>query len=317
MHLGSFDLIVLFFFLGIFASWVQSDLDIPASVSKFLSIFLLLSLGLRGGHEVRMAEDVWGFLPALTIGLSACVLIPLVLFFSFHRHLTLSNAAAIAAAYGSVSAVTFITAQGFLENKGVSASGYMVAVMALMEIPAIVIAMFLFQKFSVRKDDGIGRILKSLLAMKSVILLLGGFLIGLAMNEASWTGISPVVQGCFKGFLIFFLLDLGVEAQKQLREAWRFKRWALLIAFVLPLVFGSLALLAGLALDLSVGDRVLVAVLVGSGSYIAAPAAVRATIPSANPGLYLALPLALTFPMNLLVGIPYYLQLSQWLAGGN
>lgn len=313
-HLASFDLIILFFLLGVLASWAKSDLEVPESVAKFLSIFLLLSLGLKGGHEVRTAENLSGFLPALLIGLASCLALPICVFHLLKKRVGLTNSAALACSYGSVSAVTFITAQSILENEHILFSGYMVAVMALMEVPAILIGIYFYQRQSTQKLESRTNLLLSIFSLKSVVLLLGGFLIGLVYNDASWKGISPVILGCFKGFLAFFLLDLGVLAQKQLREAWKFKRVALFVAFVIPISFGTMALLLGSFAGLSLGDQILTSVLVGSASYIAAPATVRATMPEANPSLYLALPLALTFPMNLLFGIPLYMELARFLA---
>ena len=314
-HYASFDLIVLFFILGIVASWSKSDLAIPDQISKFLSIFLLLALGLKGGHEVGAAQDLSGFLPALSIGLISCVVLPLAIFAILFKRLGSVNAAALSASYGSVSAVTFITAQSILNKEGVEFSGYMVAIMALMEMPAILIAVGLYQRFTEPFKPASLVNLKGLLTAKSVVLLLGGFLIGFLMNERSWDSIAPVFVGSFKGVLAIFLLDLGITAQQQLREAAKYKWTALGVAFFLPLMFGSVALLISHMVGLSQGDQILLAVLVGSASYIAAPAAIRSSITKANPGLYLALPLALTFPMNLLFGIPFYLQLSLWLQG--
>ena len=312
-HLANFDLIILFFILGAFASWIRSDLEIPESVSKFLSIFLLLSLGLKGGHEVRFAESLAGFIPTLSLGLISCFALPMVLFFAVKKRLGIANAAALSASYGSVSAVTFITAQGILENEGLASSGYMVAIMALMEIPAILVAVYLYQRFSKVADAG-RSIVSTIFSAKSVVLLIGGFVIGFMMNEKSWSGIAPVIQGSFKGVLGFFLLDLGIVAQKQLREAWKFKAIVIPLAVLFPLLCGTVALFVGSFFGISRGDLVLLATLVGSASYIAAPAAMKSSIPSANPSLYLALPLALTFPMNLVFGIPIYIEASEWLS---
>lgn len=312
-HLINFDLIILFFVLGVFASWIGSDLEIPDPISKFLSIFLLLSLGLKGGHEVRMADQLTGFLPALSLGLASCIAIPLTLFFLLKNRMGIVDASALSASYGSVSAVTFITAQSILVSESLAPHGYFVAIMALMEVPAILLGVFLFQKFSIGDSDKSASLLRSILSTKSFVLLLGGFLIGFSMNQNSWNGISPVIQGCFKGVLAFFLLDLGIIAQKQFDRAWQFKKVALFTALFAPLFFGSLFLFAGIFSGLSQGDQVLLAVLAGSASYIAAPAAIRSAIPGANPGLYLAMPLAITFPMNLLLGIPLYIELSRWL----
>lgn len=285
----------------------------PESVSKFLSIFLLLSLGLKGGHEVRVADELLGFLPGLLLGLGSCLAFPLAIFFLLKNRLGIANASALAASYGSVSAVTFITAQSILENEGIVSSGYMVAIMALMEIPAILIGVFLYEKFKGPTGKTNRSMIKSILSTKSFVLLLGGFIIGFLMNQGSWTSITPVIQGSFKGVLAFFLLDLGIMAQKQLREAWKFKKFVSLIAVLMPLFFGSLTLLLAALLGLSRGDQIIMAVLAGSASYIAAPATIRASISSANPGLYLALPLAITFPMNLVFGIPFYIELSELL----
>ena len=309
-HLASFDHIILFFVLGLFASWIKSDLSIPDSVSKFLSIFLLLCLGLKGGHEVRFAASLEGLFLVLGVGGLSCFLIPTILFFTLRARLGYANASALAASFGSVSAVTFVAAQGILENEGIVFNGYMVAIMALMEIPAILVAIYYFQKYSSEENFTNRSLIKSIFSAKSVVLLLGGFAIGLAMNQKSWLGISPVVQDGFKGVLAFFLLDLGLVAQKQLREAWTYKSVAFPVALLLPLVFGSAALLVVTGLGASRGDSILLAVLVGSASYIAAPAAIRASVPQANPSLYMALPLGLTFPMNLIFGIPLYIKLE-------
>lgn len=312
-HFANFDLIILFFILGVFASWIRSDLEIPESISKFLSIFLLLSLGLKGGHEVKIAESLVGFFPTLLIGLASCLTLPMVLFMILKNKIGIANAAALSASYGSVSAVTFVTCQGFLENEGLGFSGYMVAVMALMEVPAIIMGIYFYQRFSNDSQVTSRPLIKSIFSTKSVVLLLGGFAIGLSMNQGSWGSISPVVQGSFKGVLAFFLLDLGVMAQRQLREAWKFKTFALPVAVLLPLVFGSLSLVMSHLIGLEPGNQILMATLVGSASYIAAPAAIRSSIPRANPSLYMALPLALTFPMNLLIGIPFYFEVASWL----
>lgn len=311
-HLANFDLIILFFVLGAIASWVRSDLQIPESVSRFLSIFLLLALGLKGGHEVRFAESLTGFIPSLSLGLLSCFAVPLVMFFLLKNRLGTANASALAASYGSVSAVTFITAKSILENEGIATSGYLVAVMALMEIPAILFGVFLYEKFRGSSFSRNRSIIKSILTTKSFVLLIGGFIIGLSMNQVSWNGISPVIQSSFKGVLAFFLLDLGTVAQRQLREAWKFKRVVFFVAVMIPLIFGSLSLVIGAYLGLSKGDQIIMAVLAGSASYIAAPAAIRSSIPDANPSLYVALPLAVTFPMNLIFGIPFYLEISLW-----
>jgi hypothetical protein len=313
-HLINIDLIVLFFFLGVIGSWLKSDLAIPDAVSRFLSIFLLLSLGLKGGHEVRFAQDLTGFGSALIIGMATCIAIPLVAFYSLRRSVGPANATAIAASYGSVSAVTFITAIGLLANEGITSSGYMIAVMALMEIPAILLAFWIYKLYAPVQKNAEGS--SSILTSKSVVLLLGGFVIGLLMNESSWESIAPVMKDSFKGVLAFFLLDLGIAAQRQLKPAWQHKTLALIIACFFPLLVGTIVLVITGFTEMSAGDQILMAVLAGSASYIAAPAAIRSSIPEANPSLYVALPLALTFPMNVVFGIPFYIELNQLLNGG-
>lgn len=316
-HLSSIDPVILFFFLGMLASWMRSDLEIPQATAKFLSIFLLTSLGLKGGHEVRMAQDLGQLGPILLIGIFSCLAIPAYMYFWLRRSLGAANAAALAAAYGSVSAVTFIAAKGFLNNEQIPFSGFMVAVMALMEIPAIVLAISLYRRERGRAltDESASEVHRgSIWSAKSVVLLLGGFVIGFLMNEPAWESVRPVVKDAFKGVLAFFLLDLGISAQRQLANAWKYKWSAILIGCLTPAIHGCLTLLVARIFGVSLGDQVLLAVLAGSASYIAAPAAIRGSISEANPSLYVALPLALTFPVNVLVWIPVYIGLAQWLA---
>jgi uncharacterized protein len=306
-HLAQIDLILLFFFLGVVASWTRSDLKMPEQASQFLAIFLLLSIGLKGGQEVRSAESLDGFFLSASLGIATCLIIPIFLFQFFKRLLTSADAAALAACYGSVSAITFVAAQGMLENEGIPSSGFMVAVMALMEIPAIVLVLFL----AARGSGNLPETARRLLTSKSVVLLLGGFVIGFLMNQPTWASIKPVVSDAFKGVLAFYLLDLGILAQRQMREVWR-RRWLALVGGTLfPLLAGTFTLSAARLLGLNLGDSVILAVLAGSASYIAAPASVRLALPQANPALYVSLPLALTFPLNILLGIPLYIFMAK------
>lgn len=311
------DPIILFFILGLLASWFRSDLEIPPSLSKMFSIYLLLSLGLKGGYEVSTAKDLSEFYVIALIGILSCILICYYFFIGFKSILGSANASALAACYGSVSAITFITAQNYLDNHGVAYSGFMVAVMAIMEIPAIILALYLY-----KKNPSTDLVLKaskatSVFASKSVILLLGGFLIGMALNESSWNSVAPVVQGAFKGVLIFFLLDLGLAAQKQMRDFWKHKVSGLVIACLLPLLNGCVVLILAQWINVGNGNKILLAVLAGSASYIAAPAAIRSSIVDANPSLYVSLPLAITFSMNVMFGIPFYVLLSKLLNRSN
>lgn len=307
------DLIVLFFVLGFFASAVKSDLRLPDNTSKFLSIYLLLALGLKGGHQVRNASDLDGFLPVLFIGSLSCIVIPAVVIQLLKRNLGPANASALAASYGSVSAVTFIAAQSLLTSRGIESSGYMVAIMALMEVPAIVLALY-YYKQNLKSDKKKGNLVSETLAIlkgKSILLLLGGFFIGYCFREKEWSSISFLFTDAFKGFLALFLLDLGINAQTQISEAWKQKGRATFVALILPIIHGTAFLVLASLFDISEGNQILIAVLAGSASYIAAPAAIRYAIPEANPAYYIALPLGLTFPMNIALGIPYYIALAK------
>jgi len=311
-HFSNIDPVVLLFALGVFASWVKSDLEIPEAISKFLSIFLLLSIGIKGGHEIRAVEGFEGILPVLAIGAFSCLAIPAYFFLLFRKRIGHADAAALAACYGSVSAVTFIVAQNLLEAERVPTSGFMVAVMAIMEIPAIILALALYGRYNCRahQPSSTGN---RVLTSKSVVLLVGGLLVGCLLNDKSWASVQPVVQDSFKGVLMFFLLDLGIAAQKHLRSAIQAPKIAILVGCVLPLLNGiGVLLLANLA-GVSPGNAILLAALASSGSYIAAPAAIRSSIPDAKPSLYMALPLALTFPFNVVFGIPLFIEISRWI----
>lgn len=307
------DFIIAFFFFGALASWIKSDLKIPESASQFLSIFLLLSLGLKGGFQFQSTEDLTPLIPLLILGFGSCLVIPLVLFYLTQSKLNPANAAALAASYGSVSAVTFIAAFNVMPTHGLTASGFMVAVMALMEVPAIILSIFLYQSKINRNSKQVLPILKMVFTSKSVVLLLGGFILGALMPGKTWNEISFVIQDCFKAALVFFLMDLGIQAQKEMRSVWQYRLPAVGLACFAPLVFGSLTLYLAIKMTVGMADSIILAVLAGSASYIAAPAAVRAAIPQAQAAWYMTLPLALTFPMNMIFGIPFYIQLAKWL----
>lgn len=302
--IGQLDLISLFFLLGILAGFFRSDLKFSEGVSTFMSIFLLTALGLKGGYEVQKTAELSGLVMAVSIGWMSCLIIPVVIYFLLKNSLGAANAAALGASYGSVSAVTFVAGQSFLHASSIDFSGHMVAVMALMEIPAIVVALILVLKHGGGKASRSAMI--KAFTGKSVILLLGGFFIGLLMNEMTWNSLKPVFVDSFKGILAIFLMDLGVSAQKQFKDVWKYKWQALLIGIALPVLMGTLGLFVAKLAGLSLGDTVLLATLVGSASYIAAPAAIRSAVPDANPALYVALPLGLTFPFNVFFGIHFY-----------
>lgn len=298
---------LLFFFLGIMAVRFGSTLSIPAGASRFISVYLLFSIGFKGGQELAHEHIDQGVILVLSIGLLSAFLVPVIVFNILKRKLTISNSAAIAAAYGSVSAVTFITAVAFLEQRGQHFGGHMVALMAMMEAPAIIVGVTLMKR---HQPDGLeqtmGQMLKHALTNGSVFLLLGSTVIGFVSSEAQAQGIAPFTTDIFKGFLALFLLDMGIQSGKHIQGLWAKGPVPILFALIWPLVLGSLVSAGTSVLGVGVGDRLLLTVLVASASYIAVPAAMKMAIPDANPGLFTPMALALTFPINIILGIPLY-----------
>ena len=314
---------VLFFFLGVLAVLVGSDLEIPAPLPKLFSLYLLLAIGFRGGLE--LAHSGLG-LPVLeTIGAAVAVslLFPISSYFVLRTHLDGSNAAAVAASYGSISAVTFITAQSFLTVVHQSFDGFMVAALALMESPAIVIGVVLAKLSGpAAGEPRTGRsgalpwreVLQEAFLNGSVFLLIGSLVIGLLVASFSPAGVekmAPFTEKLFYGALCFFLLDMGLVAAQRLRDLRRAGPFLIGFAVLAPLVHAGVGLLISRALGLNQGDSLLFMVLCASASYIAVPAAMRMTVPQANPSLYISTALGLTFPFNVVVGIPLYMTLVQ------
>jgi hypothetical protein len=322
---------LLFFFLGVVAVLVRSDLDVPGQIAKFLSLYLLFAIGFKGGvalAESELDSTVWLTLVA-AMGLSAIV--PLYTFFLLRRRFSAADAAATAATYGSVSAVTFITATGYLTAQDVAWNGYMVAAMALMESPAIIVGILLYTRYRNGGDAAQQRIdwpalLRESCLNGSVLLILGSMLIGWFTGPAGMAQVAPVVTDLFLGILCLFLLDMGIVAARRLRDLGRsgdsapgsgsMIGWMVGFSLLFPLVNGALSLAVGVALGLGEGDLVLLTVLGASASYIAVPAAMRLALPEANPSTYLPMSLAITFPFNLLIGIPVYHHAAQWLLAG-
>lgn len=309
---------LLFFALGIFASQVKSDLEIPPNSSKFISLYLMFSIGFKGGQELLHSEFGKEIIAAFTIGIISSIIIPVYAFLLTKRKFGVYNAAAIAAAYGSISAVTFLTTVSFLESKGIAYDGFMVAIMASMEAPAIVVGVLMlaiFSKSRSLKKIEFGPILKHSLSNGSVVLLVGSLVIGFIASEEQAKGIEPFTTDIFKGFLAVFLLDMGISSGKHLKTFRTNGLQALLFSVFVPLINGCfVAVLGSFFLD-SVGNQLLLAILVASASYIAVPAAMRLAVPKANIGLYLPMALAITFPFNIIFGIPIYLGIIQFLNG--
>jgi len=304
---------LLFFFLGIIAVQLKSDLEIPANSSKFISLYLLFSIGFKGGQELAHSELNLEILWSLLFGIFLALLVPLYTFFILKRKFSIENAGAIAAAYGSVSAVTFVTAVSFLEIENITFGGHMVAVMALMEAPSIIIGVLLMAVFakSLKKDFEMGKIVHHSLTNGSVLLILGSLVIGFLASDAQARGIAPFTTDIFKGFLAVFLLDMGITSGKKLSSFLKKGGFASLFSIVIPIVNGcAVAIASGLVTE-SVGNRFLFAILAASASYIAVPAAMRLAAPKANPSLYIPMALAITFPFNITLGMPIYLYIIQ------
>lgn len=310
---------VLCFGLGALASALRSNLRIPAPVFDAVSIYLLLAIGLKGGAE--LAESRWSDFAAPAIaGLALGIVIPLWCFIALRRlaGFGTADAASLAAHYGSVSAVTFIAVINYLERAGTSHEGFMTAVLALMEAPAIVVALLLARMAGGpggSSHSGLGAALREVVSAKSFLLLMGGLVIGGIIGKAGLAPVRPFFGDLFLGFLCLFLLELGIVAAQKADEAWRAGPRLLAFAIAAPIVNGSLGLLAGHMAGLSEGGAVVLATLAASASYIAAPAAVRLALPEANAAYSLAASLAITFPFNVVIGIPLYAALAQGLYG--
>lgn len=297
----------LFFLLGIVAVHLRSDLQIPTTSSKFLSLYLLFAIGFRGGQELAHEHFSWSVVGVIGLGLASAVVIPLYSFFILRRRLNVYDAGAVAASYGSVSAVTFVTATLFLESMQQSLHGYMVATMAMMEAPAIIVGLLLINFFGDRAERVRKRVaIHHALTNGSVLMVLGSLFIGLLATEKQAAGIRPFTNDIFQGFLALFLLDMGIATGKNLKAFFKYGWFALLFALLMPLINGVVfAYMSGWFTDV-VSDRFLVSVLAASASYIAVPAAMRIAVPKANPGLFLPMALGVTFPVNITIGLPLY-----------
>lgn len=298
---------ILFFLLGVVAALVKSDLEIPGSVLKILSLYLLFSLGLKGGWELQKVTDPMAVAVPLLVATAAAFFIPLMIYPILRRKFDTPDAAALAATYGSVSAVTFITAASYLGARQTEFGGYMVAALVLMESPAILIGLILARRKGASGQVG-GPSWQSLLhecfANKSVLVLLGSLLVGMVTPASGLKALHPFVVEMFPGMLCFFLMDLGLVATRRIADLKGRRVFSILFGILFPLVSGTGAMFVAHAISIKEGDALLFTMLCASGSYIAVPAAFRAAVPEANPGIYVALALGVTFPFNLLVGIP-------------
>ena len=329
------DPAILFFIIGVLAGLMQSNLEIPPAIARFLSLYLLMALGLKGGFALSHS----GLTASVGISLAAAVAlaigIPLMGYAILRRFTSGFDAAALAATYGSVSAVTFLTAVQFLENQNIAYGGHMAAAMALMESPAIVMAVILAnalrrkpaaevpgqasdpaaRRESPTAEASWSKILHESFTDGAQLLLLGAMVVGLLTGDAGKAAMQPFSGDLFKGMLSFFLLDMGLMAARRLPEIPRKSPVLIAYAVLGPLAHAALALALAWLLSLSVGDGCLLMVLAASASYIAVPAVLRFALPEANPSLYFGLSLGVTFPLNILLGIPLYARLAQHALG--
>jgi hypothetical protein len=298
---------VLAFALGLLAALAGTDLRLPDPVHSAISTYLLLAIGMKGGVAISVAGIGAVLVPAVA-ALALGAAIPIWSFAILAGPLKIArvDAAALAAHYGSVSAVTFVAATAWLDAAGRAYEGFMPALVALMEVPAIVIALLLARERQGRLGDALHEILLG----KSVLLLAGGVAIGWLTGPRGYRAVEPLFGALFQGFLVLFLLDMGAIAARRLRDLRRAGPAIGAFAVAAPLLHGALGAAAGALIGLSAGGAMVLATLAASASYIAAPAAVRVALPEANPTLYLTASLGITFPFNLLVGLPVY----DWLA---
>ena len=300
---------LLYFILGILATTIGSDLKIPSSIVKFISLYLLFAIGFKGGQELAHSTITVEILLILLSGVVLASVIPLYSFFILKKRMSPSDAGAVAAAYGSVSAVTFVAAVTFLEILEMQFHGHMVAVMALMESPAIIVGVILIKKFD-KENDNEGKmsdIIKHSFTNGSVLMILGSLVIGFIADSKQAEGILPFTNDIFKGFLAIFLLEMGMLTARRFAAFRRYGKFAFMMGILFPAVNGTIvAILSGFFMT-EVSDRFILSVLAASASYIAVPAAMRIAAPKADPGLYLPMALGVTFPFNITIGMPLYL----------
>ncbi|MEZ7956080.1 MAG: sodium-dependent bicarbonate transport family permease [Rubritalea sp.] len=304
--------VVLCFLLGIVARWVKSDFKLPDAVYQSLSIYLLLAIGLKGGIAVSETPINELLLPA-AITLLLGLLTPLSAFIVMRKFggLSKTDAAATAAHYGSVSAVTFLAAIEAAKLAGLESEGFMAALMALLEIPGIIVGLVLARG---KGSGSLGSAIHDVVTGKSIFLLIGGLVIGTVCGTEKIDGVAPFFIDPFKGVLCLFLLELGTVAASRMRDMSQAGWKLIFLGCAIPVVHGTLGTAAGTLVGMTTGDAAILGAMVGSASYIAAPAAVRIALPEASPGIYLTLALGVTFPFNLILGIPLYMKTAEFLS---
>lgn len=315
------DPAILFFVFGVLAGVVKSNLEIPRSIAKFLSLYLLMALGLKGGFALAHTGLTVSIAQSLGLAVMMAMIVPVLGYWFLKHRISRFDAAAISATYGSISAVTFVTTVQYLEGIGIEAGGHMAVAMVLMESPAIVIAVVLANMLRQKgphpqalavgpSGPSVGKILHESFTDGAHLLLIGSMVIGLLSGDAGKAVMQPFSGDLFKGMLAFFLLDMGLLVAKNFKEASKSAPVLLGYAALSPLVHAGIALALAAVVGLPVGDAVLLMVLSASASYIVVPAVLRYAIPEANPALYFGLSLGITFPINIILGIPLYSALA-------
>lgn len=317
------DPAILFFVFGVAAGLMKSNLEIPRDVSRFLSLYLLMALGLKGGFALSHSGITSEISLVLGSAILLAVIIPLIAYFLLSKRLDKLDAAAIAATYGSISAVTFITASQTLDQAGITYGGYMAAAMALMESPAIILAIVLANKAraattsaTTYQSKSISSILHESFTDGGQILLLGSMLVGYLSGDAGQKVMAPFSIDLFKGMLAFFLLDMGLQAAKSFEYLKNTPKITVLYGLVAPFFHATIALALSKILGFGLGETVLLMVLAASASYIAVPAVLRHALPEVKPALYMGMSLGITFPLNILIGIPIYIHIAKYFVGG-
>lgn len=307
------DPTILCFIVGLTAGFVKSDLRLPKSTYDFVSIYLLLAIGLKGGVQLAKT-DIAAFLPAFWATMAIGILVPLIayLILKTTKKFSQADAGSIAAHYGSVSAVTFATALSYMERIGESYESFVTTLMVVLEIPAICVGVYL-AKGGFKAVESKKKLLTDIFFGKSIFLLGGGLLIGYVSGPEKMKPLDPLFVDLFKGFLALFLLEMGVITSQQMSKLKSVGIVLFVFALVMPLISGILGITLGKFAGMTVGGMALLGILSASASYIAAPSAMRIAVPEANPTLSLTASLAITFPFNITVGIPLFYQISTFM----
>jgi hypothetical protein len=309
---------ILFFVFGIFAGLVKSNLEIPQPITRFLSLYLLMALGLKGGFALNKTGVTVEIAVSLGLAITLAIVIPLLAYNLLKKKLDKLDAASIAATYGSISAVTFITATQVLDQMGISYGGHMAAAMALMESPAIIIAIVLANRIRQQRTGtatsrtSIGKVLHESFTDGGQLLLLGSLIVGLITGDSGRQVMAPFSIDLFKGLLAFFLLDMGLVAARSIGELKGKPPITLAYGLIAPPTHALFALGLCHLFHVSLGDTILLMILAASASYIAVPAVLRHAMPEVNPALYMGMSLGITFPLNIILGIPVYIALANY-----